>query len=193
MGRSDAGARSRPGAVAPPADALRLTWLRVASQKVARGHRLEPDELLSEMVIALGGQLERVTGPAFATRLARWRLADWKRSLSYRSASRGRGLRQLVGAPLSECKERWAAEQPAATPPPALIQIPGLDALCLRDQLIVQRISAGATAAEVARELGMKVNPTIPTNSTVLKHYQRALRRLEGARVAARRRAAGIK
>lgn len=90
-----------------------LRWMRDAARVVSRGHAIEPDELLSEMIVSLGEKgLAPITSKAAAERLARWRLADWQRHHSARSRSRGRGLAMLEGVPLAECKERWQAEQP---------------------------------------------------------------------------------
>ena len=57
-----------------------LRWMRDAARVVSRGHALEPDELLSDMVVSLKGELGKIKNYGNAVQLARWRFADWKRA-----------------------------------------------------------------------------------------------------------------
>lgn len=169
-----------------------LRWLREASEAISRGHGVEANELLSEMVLALGkGGLSKIKSKGNAMQRARWCLADMARKELGRTGSRAVRESKAVRRGL------YLAEQPRSAAPTQAAELADLSPLCARDQLIVRRFAEGATSAEIAVELGMSVHrrPTLDGeamcrwNTTVSAHYKRALRRLEAARIVERRRA----
>lgn len=57
-----------------------LRWMRDAARVVSAGRGLSADELLSDMVVSLKGELGKIKNYGNAVQLARWRFADWKRA-----------------------------------------------------------------------------------------------------------------
>jgi hypothetical protein len=101
-------------------DATRLRWLQEAASAVARGHAIEADELLSEMVESLlaAGSLHKISNKGNAWQRARWCLATWIRRRKASSPRRGgRTLKALEGTTHEERQRRWKAEQPVHAEP----------------------------------------------------------------------------
>lgn len=163
--------------------AQRLRWLQSAARAAARPHpSVEADELVSEAVLSLEGDLSRVTSYRVAYTVVSRRLVDYQR----RVLGRGSALRPQRDSAYDVEGAAFKEEAPGAD------EGVDLSVLSAEDQYIVRRRLEGATHVEIGTELGWKVTKrgSAMDCSKVGRRYQRALRRLEGARVAARRKEA---
>lgn len=170
------------------ADAERLGWLQWAARAVARSRPVEADELLSDMVVSLGAEgVAKIQNRGQAMQLARWRAAN----RAHRALGRTGGG-YYSREQRAERMAQYGASLSAAHEAPEDLSAAASEALsCLRDRErhVLRRITVdGADQRVIAAELGLAASARGSASVSVI--YHRALRRLEGQRIAARRKAA---